>query len=399
MDNNFVAYNQDLLGESFVIQNQDFLFVRNNSENVQNNSPGIIEEENNLDDLIDLGYNEHLEDEEIQDVDNYQYEPFPPFQRVLLSREQVRLRINNFASNYLYPNNVNLQWIKNYFCDVEEHKHLTSFNYQGEIPFFRFNFDQGHYNIPEERDEMYKLLYSLNFHSDINITKERLENHEVLAQDFFGQRIHLSKIPKNLLPTPKKLYYCDNHWMEGVFVGYQEKKSTDFKFYQQPHCTICNKDLDYWDYILIYDAKEAVSFHLFVQDEEEIDDLIHYNIEQNRMKGTPFEQDTNLGDFNSGFLVHVAREKNYYSGSDISLATLFNFDAVNTKRKANLFKDVTPFFLLNCNLPINKRFKRENLILLGFYCGKKKGKVIYYLKDIIILIIIFSFYISIGSIC
>lgn len=406
-------FNKDLLGKQYLIYNKrllgDNLFEIDEESSDNDVHPNDfffdnnIEEENDQNesifDIIDPEYNHYLEEEdngemiennqindelfgEIHNVDlidppvdyeKLEFIPFEPFEKNRIDQSFVTNKIEECASKYLFPQNINLEWFKNYFNNTSEHKHLNDLRSNGNIPYHYFEFDQNHFKIPEERNEMYKLLFSLNFHSDLNATKQKLEDHEALAQDFFGSKFNLSKIPKHVIPVPKKIFYCDNHLIEGIRLNSKEKKSVDFKFFKESKCTFCDKNIDPSQFLLLYDGKEATSFHLFLQSHQDLQGLVNYNLEQRRKLGISFDLDTDLCDFDTGLLTHIARERGFYDNVDISLATLFNHDAVNTNRKANLYKNVTPFFLLNCNLPINKRFKRENLILLGFYCGEKKG--------------------------
>lgn len=138
-------------------------------------------------------------------------------------------------------------------------------------------------------------------------------------------------------------------------------------------CSVCFKDIDKSNYVLIYNAKEVIHFHLFKLTPNQLSGVTNFNINQFSKKGSNFNENTKLGDIDTGVLNKILIERDYYmTPIDISITSLFNFDGVDTKRDSNEYTSSTPIFLVNNNLPIEIRFKKPYLMLIGLYTGKKK---------------------------
>ena len=268
---------------------------------------------------------------------SYNYVPIFSLQRISPPKHEVDSKIEEHSQKYFYPDLITVDKLYNYFTNEEEHLILKDFKKNTAVGFFQFGFEQGHYQVPNTRDAMYHLLNNINYFCDTNLTKTSLSSHETLHSDYFQLKYKLTEVSKKYIPMPNKLYYCydsshpkDDTRFEKIYV---------FKYFKSPFCETCNKKIDISSYILIYDAREAVTFHLFRQKEETINYLLEYNRKQKMKKNTCFSDSTEVNDFDTGLFVHIASQYDFYEG-DISLAFLFNCDGVNTKRKSNLYKDV-----------------------------------------------------------
>jgi hypothetical protein len=180
-----------------------------------------------------------------------------------------------------------------------------------------------------------------------------------LFLEYHRKKINLTEIPKQYIPRAKRLYYCSDDCHE------KETKKGKPEFYYSEK-----------GFIFIFNAKEIVSFHLFTQTNEVVEFLLSNNIKQRRRRNRLFNEETLINDFDSALLSQISTDYCFNENVDISFSFLMNFDGANLNRNSDEFRSVIPIYLKNLNLPVGVRDAKENLIVLGFYCGKRKSILI-----------------------
>eukprot|EP01091_Cochliopodium_minus_P004421 TRINITY_DN14312_c0_g1_i1.p1 TRINITY_DN14312_c0_g1~~TRINITY_DN14312_c0_g1_i1.p1 ORF type:complete len:300 (+),score=43.32 TRINITY_DN14312_c0_g1_i1:103-1002(+) len=213
---------------------------------------------------------------EISPIKNYSYN-YVPFPKKLLSHipnQDLERLISACHEKKDYPFLISLENMKEYYSNTSEHPFLYEINnYKNEpIPKYNSSFLQSHFKVPGNVEGMKRLVNEIIFHKDVNVTKEQLSLHEAFHKDCYRETINLTKISKNLIPSPHVLYYCDDdsHPRDDN----RFKKGPVYYFYKPirrgtPTCTVCNRRIAPSSYFLIYKAKEAIHFHLFKLSEQE----------------------------------------------------------------------------------------------------------------------------------
>lgn len=121
--------------------------------------------------------------------------------------------------------------------------------------------------------------------------------------------------------------------------------------------------------MIIFDLREQLQIKLNTLGEEKLNQLI----EQNKMENTKnedFTEESKIHDINSGLLYYILRKSGWFNDCDISFTLIFNSDGVGLKRKSDNYKNAYGFWLIINELPVEIRFKKENMILIGLFSGK-----------------------------
>lgn len=149
-----------------------------NNENIRNNIEYEIDIDENrfVDNLennneFDFNNEDKISDEE----DNINEEKLIEDANYLEEENNNKLRydssiitenIKRCSSNKIFPSKISLKNMIEYYSDLKEHTFLAKI--KEIIPTnYISHFDQKHYNIPDNKDEMFKLLITLN-HSDLS---------------------------------------------------------------------------------------------------------------------------------------------------------------------------------------------------------------------------------------
>jgi len=279
--------------------------------------------------------------------------------------------ISEIATKKDFPN-IKLEDLKNYYSDVEEHFFLKEINNNKRFPY-KPSFDKEKYIFPTNDEDIFKLLKQLLFLSDDNMTKQTADKHSSLEKDISGSKPQYSNIPTSFIPSSTKIYYCcsEKHEKEDK----RFTKSQHFVFSSTGYCDKCDKAIESSNYIVVFDLREQIHLKLLSFNEETIQLMINNNKLEDSKKGkVEFNMQTEIHDINSGLLNHILINNGWYSNCDISFTLLFNTDGVSLKRKSNNYKNVYGFWLAINQLPIEIRFKKENMILLGLFSGKENCK-------------------------
>lgn len=186
-----------------------------------------------------------------------------------------------------------------YYGNENEHgflKNLREINYTS---VYTPKFKQGHYVTPKSKDEMTILINSLNHHSNISLPSTFLKKQETFLFDTYSQKVNLCNVSAKYVPVPKKLYFCcsDKHPVDDN----RFKKFKTYYFYTEKYCNFCKENISASNYILLFNPKESVHFHLFSLPKEDFEYIKLYNSRMNQRESKTFDEDTKIKDIESGF--------------------------------------------------------------------------------------------------
>jgi hypothetical protein len=190
-----------------------------------------------------------------------------------------------------------------------------------------------------------------------------------LESDISGKRENFTNVYKKFFPTPMKIFYCSslNHPRDDE----RFTKSAQFLFFEKPFCSHCKEEINHSDYILKFSLREQIHLKLLSLPKTVLEELKKKQNAQRNKKGESFEMESKIHDIDSGLLYFILRENCWFDDCDLSFTLLFNSDGVSLKRRSNKYKKVYPLWLAINDLPIELRFKKEFMILIGIYSGEK----------------------------
>ena len=151
----------------------------------------------NYEDILEDGDEDEDEDEEEQlnpeqsqqddlilQEDPFEINPWYFQKRRVIpkSSETIKTQLIEFHNNKIFPKNFSFKNMDNYFRNTKEHPFLKSLEHTGEIPLLEFPFNQDHYTYPDNRDDLFQILFEINFHLDKHTTKQSLEMHQILLE-------------------------------------------------------------------------------------------------------------------------------------------------------------------------------------------------------------------------
>ena len=284
-----------------------------------------------------------------------------------INQEENSTRISQLAKNTTFPK-ISLEEYKSYYDNPLEHPATANFSSGTREYHPSFKIPQ----IQDTPEAVYQILKRLLFCGDRNITKQHATKHEDLEEDLTGKRPNFAEIGRKEIPTASILYYCcsDRHERNG-----DRGKSRVFHFYNTRFCSECQCQLDVSNYVALFDLREQVHLKLLSFPKQILDLLLEQHKQQSQLKGEDFDENTVIHDSSSGLLNHVLRKNGFYESSDLGLLLVWNTDGVALERDSNLYKDVWGVWLAFASLPVELRFLRENMVLLGLYSNKENVKL------------------------
>jgi hypothetical protein len=331
------------------------------------------EEENIVcdEEQIDFDSEEIYDDEEEKDFKNY-FDPFSNDNIIHVNNddpEEIERKVSEHLKLNHFPS-TNLEQLITYYSDPKEHPFLNYIPIKYESDY-EPSFDVRHFNkFPSDKNKVGKLLKKTLFFGERNLTENFCKKYSKLEKDINGRGGGYTNVSKKTLPTPMKIFFCDSDRHPHEHKDFTDKTI----FYFSPTCDSCPKcetKMDPTKYIVIFDLREQIHLKLLSLPKQILEKLTNNQKRQRSQKGTPFTEDNLINDVDSGLLYHILREKGWFDDIDISFTLMFNTDGVDLKRKSNQYNKNYGFWLAINELPIEMRFKKENMILLGLYSGEK----------------------------